>query len=179
MKKYLVIMLTIFFVGALEVSAQSNVYIATGSNAVAYHKNKDCGYLRNAKEVKSTTLTNAKNIGRHACKACYKDKAATQASPKKSVTKKSATKKSATDKKTADKKVGETKKSTKTVAKKTTKTTTNAKKANTPARDEKGRFVKKADSDTKKAAAAKTKTTTKKAAKKTTTTKKTTTKKAA
>lgn len=174
MKKYLVIMLTIFFVGALEVSAQSNVYIATGSNAVAYHKNKDCGYLRNAKEVKSTTLTNAKNIGRHACKACYKDKAATQASPKKSVTKKSAT-----DKKTADKKVGETKKSTKTVAKKTTKTTTNAKKANTPARDEKGRFVKKADSDTKKAAAAKTKTTTKKAAKKTTTTKKTTTKKAA
>ncbi len=157
MKKYLVIMLTIFFVGALEVSAQSNVYIATGSNAVAYHKNKDCGYLRNAKEVKSTTLTNAKNIGRHACKACYKDKAATQASPKKSVTKKSAT-----DKKTADKKVGETKKSTKTVAKKTTKTTTNAKKANTPARDEKGRFVKKADSDTKKAAAAKTKTTTKK-----------------
>ena len=174
MKKYLVIMLTIFFVGALEVSAQSNVYIATGSNAVAYHKNKDCGYLRNAKEVKSTTLTNAKNIGRHACKACYKDKAATQASPKKSVTKKSAT-----DKKTADKKVGETKKSTKTVAKKTTKTTTNAKKANTPARDKKGRFVKKADSDTKKAAAAKTKTTTKKAAKKTTTTKKTTTKKAA
>lgn len=174
MKKYLVIMLTIFFVGALEVSAQSNVYIATGSNAVAYHKNKDCGYLRNAKEVKSTTLTNAKNIGRHACKACYKDKAATQASPKKSVTKKSAT-----DKKTADKKVGETKKSTKTVAKKTTKTTTNAKKANTPARDEKGRFVKKADSDTKKAATAKTKTTTKKAAKKTTTTKKTTTKKAA
>ncbi len=174
MKKYLVIMLTIFFVGALEVSAQSNVYIATGSNAVAYHKNKDCGYLRNAKEVKSTTLTNAKNIGRHACKACYKDKAATQASPKKSVTKKSAT-----DKKTADKKVGETKKSTKKVAKKTTKTTTNAKKANTPARDEKGRFVKKADSDTKKAAAAKTKTTTKKAAKKTTTTKKTTTKKAA
>jgi len=174
MKKYLVIMLTIFFVGALEISAQSNVYIATGSNAVAYHKNKDCGYLRNAKEVKSTTLTNAKNIGRHACKACYKDKAATQASPKKSVTKKSAT-----DKKTADKKVGETKKSTKTVAKKTTKTTTNAKKANTPARDEKGRFVKKADSDTKKAAAAKTKTTTKKAAKKTTTTKKTTTKKAA
>ena len=157
MKKYLVIMLTIFFVGALEISAQSNVYIATGSNAVAYHKNKDCGYLRNAKEVKSTTLTNAKNIGRHACKACYKDKAATQASPKKSVTKKSAT-----DKKTADKKVGETKKSTKTVAKKTTKTTTNAKKANTPARDEKGRFVKKADSDTKKAAAAKTKTTTKK-----------------
>ena len=174
MKKYLVIMLTIFFVGALEISAQSNVYIATGSNAVAYHKNKDCGYLRNAKEVKSTTLTNAKNIGRHACKACYKDKAATQASPKKSVTKKSAT-----DKKTADKKVGETKKSTKKVAKKTTKTTTNAKKANTPARDEKGRFVKKADSDTKKAAAAKTKTTTKKAAKKTTTTKKTTTKKAA
>ena len=157
MKKYLVIMLTIFFVGALEISAQSNVYIATGSNAVAYHKNKDCGYLRNAKEVKSTTLTNAKNIGRHACKACYKDKAATQASPKKSVTKKSAT-----DKKTADKKVGETKKSTKTVAKKTTKTTTNAKKANTPARDEKGRFVKTADSDTKKAAAAKTKTTTKK-----------------
>jgi hypothetical protein len=145
MKKFLFTLITLM-VMAVTASAQT-VYIATGSGAVAYHKSKDCSYLANSANVKSVSTTEAKNLGRHACSRCYGSEAS--AASKKTVTKKPAT----TEKKT---------------------TTTTAKKS-APERDEKGRFVKKADTEKKEAK----KTTTKKAAEKKTTTKKAAEKKAA
>ena len=136
MKKFLFTLITLM-VMAVTASAQT-VYIATGSGAVAYHKSKDCSYLANSANVKSVSTTEAKNLGRHACSRCYGSEAS--AASKKTVTKKPAT----TEKKA---------------------TTTTAKKS-APERDEKGRFVKKADIEKKEAK----KATTKKAAEKKATT---------
>ena len=154
--------LTALICMAMTAQAQT-VYVSTGSDAVAYHKNKSCSYLKNSKDVKSISTAEAKKMGRHECQRCYGTATAT----KKTTT---ATKKTTT----------------------ATKKTTTAKKS-TPARDEKGRFVKKADTEkkaitTKKSTPARDekgrfikttdqKTTKKAAEKKATTTKKTTEKK--
>lgn len=138
MKKILMTIVALICL-AVTASAQT-VYISNGDGAVAYHKNKSCSYLTKSKDIKSVSTAEAKKLGRHECPRCY-GKATTAA------------------------------KKTTATAKKATTTT---KKATTPARDEKGRFVKKTDT------AKKTTTTTKKATttKKTTTTKKATEKKA-
>ena len=102
----------------MAVTAQAQtVYVSTGSDAVAYHKNKSCSYLQNSKDVKSVSTAEAKKMGRHECQRCYGTAA--------------AAKKTTTTKKT-------------TTAK---KTTTTAAKKSAPARDEKGRFVKKVNAD--------------------------------
>ena len=155
--------LTALICMAMTAQAQT-VYVSTGSDAVAYHKNKSCSYLKNSKDVKSISTAEAKKMGRHECQRCYGTATAT----KKTTT---ATKKATT----------------------ATKKTTTATKKTTPARDEKGRFVKKADTEkkattTKKSTPARDekgrfikttdqKTTKKAAEKKATTTKKTTEKK--
>ena len=155
--------LTALICMAMTAQAQT-VYVSTGSDAVAYHKNKSCSYLKNSKDVKSISTAEAKKMGRHECQRCYGTATAT----KKTTT---ATKKTTT----------------------ATKKTTTATKKTTPARDEKGRFVKKADTEkkattTKKSTPARDekgrfikttdqKTTKKAAEKKATTTKKTTEKK--
>ena len=162
MKKMMFI-LTALICMAMTAQAQT-VYVSTGSDAVAYHKNKSCSYLKNSKDVKSISTAEAKKMGRHECQRCYGTATAT----KKTTT---ATKKTTT----------------------ATKKTTTATKKTTPARDEKGRFVKKADTEkktttTKKSTPARDekgrfikttdqKTTKKAAEKKATTTKKTTEKK--
>jgi uncharacterized protein YxeA len=122
MKKILMI-LTALICMAVTAQAQT-VYVSTGSDAVAYHKNKSCSYLQNSKDVKSVSTAEAKKMGRHECQRCYGTAAA---------------------------------------AKKTT--TTTAAKKSAPARDEKGRFIKKADTEKKTTTTKKTTT-----AKKTTTT---------
>ena len=146
---------------AATASAQS-VYVSTGDGAVAYHKNKSCSYLTNSKSVKSVTMAEAKKMGRHECTRCYgtaapakKAAPAMKAAPaakktntpardekgrfvkKADTEKKAAEKKAKTEKKAAEKKV----KTEKKAAAKKAKT---EKKATTPARDEKGRFIKKA-----------------------------------
>lgn len=113
---------------AVTASAQT-VYVSQGDGAVAYHKSKSCSYLANSKSVKSVTTAEAKKMGRHECQRCYG---------------------AATVKKTTTTAKKEVKKAER-------KTTTAAKKTTTAARDEKGRFVKKADA---------TKTATKKEVKK-------------
>lgn len=154
--------LTALICMAMTAQAQT-VYVSTGSDAVAYHKNKSCSYLKNSKDVKSVSTAEAKKMGRHECQRCYGTA--------------TATKKTTTAKKSTP----------------ATKKTTTATKKTTPARDEKGRFVKKADTEkkattTKKSTPARDekgrfikttdqKTTKKAAEKKATTTKKTTEKK--
>jgi hypothetical protein len=123
MKKMMFI-LTALICMAVTAQAQT-VYVSTGSDAVAYHKNKSCSYLKNSKDVKSVSTAEAKKMGRHECQRCYGTA---------TTTKKTATKKTTTT----------TKKGTTT----TKKETTTAKKT-TPARDEKGRFVKKTDTEKK------------------------------
>ena len=130
MKKMMFI-LTALICMAMTAQAQT-VYVSTGSDAVAYHKNKSCSYLKNSKDVKSISTAEAKKMGRHECQRCYGTATAT----KKTTT---ATKKTTT----------------------ATKKTTTAKKS-TPARDEKGRFIKTTDQKTTKKAAEKKATTTKK-----------------
>ena len=104
--------LTALICMAMTAQAQT-VYVSTGSDAVAYHKNKSCSYLKNSKDVKSVSTAEAKKMGRHECQRCYGTA--------------TATKKTTT----------------------ATKKTTTATKKTTPARDEKGRFVKKADTEKK------------------------------
>lgn len=154
---------------AVIASAQS-VYISTGDGAVAYHKSKSCSYLTNSKSVKTVSTSEAKNLGRHECPRCYGTAAAaaskkaaekkvktttTQARDekgrfvKKAETEKASAKKTATEKKATAKKTAETtKKSAETKAKSATI------KKSAPARDEKGRFIKKTATEkkTKKAA---------------------------
>ena len=144
MKK--IIMLLFALVTVASVDAQ-NVYIAPSKSAIAYHKSKDCSYLRNSVNVTAIKTSEAKNMGRHACIRCYpelKDKTMKDIAKEQAAKKKTAAKKATPER---DEKGRFVKKSTTTE-----KTTT--KKA-TPARDEKGRFIKKADAEkktTKKAA---------------------------
>ena len=143
MKKMMFI-LTALICMAMTAQAQT-VYVSTGSDAVAYHKNKSCSYLKNSKDVKSVSTAEAKKMGRHECQRCYGTATAT----KKTTT---ATKKTtpARDEKGRFVKKADTEK----------KTTTT--KKSTPARDEKGRFIKTTDQKTTKKAAEKKATTTKK-----------------
>ena len=149
MKKMMFI-LTALICMAVTAQAQT-VYVSTGSDAVAYHKNKSCSYLKNSKDVKSVSTAEAKKMGRHECQRCYGTAIAT----KKTTT---ATKKTTTAKKSTparDEKGRFVKKAD------TEKKTTTTKKS-TPARDEKGRFIKTTDQKTTKKAAEKKATTTKK-----------------
>ena len=142
MKKMMFI-LTALICMAMTAQAQT-VYVSTGSDAVAYHKNKSCSYLKNSKDVKSISTAEAKKMGRHECQRCYGTTTAT----KKTTTAKKST--SARDEKGRFVKKADTEK----------KATTT--KKSTPARDEKGRFIKTTDQKTTKKAAEKKATTTKK-----------------
>jgi len=155
MKKIMFI-LTALICMAMMAQAQT-VYVSTGSDAVAYHKNKSCSYLKNSKDIKSVSTAEAKKMGRHECQRCYGTAAAT--------TKKTTTKKETT---TAKKETTAAKKTTpardekgRFVKKADTKTKTTTTKKTTPARDEKGRFIKTTDQKS-------TKTTDKKSTKKAT-----------
>ena len=150
MKKMMFI-LTALICMAMMAQAQT-VYVSTGSDAVAYHKNKSCSYLKNSKDVKSISTAEAKKMGRHECQRCYGTATAT----KKTTT---ATKKTTT----ATKKTTPARDEKGRFVKKadTEKKTTTTKKS-TPARDEKGRFIKTTDQKTTKKAAEKKATTTKK-----------------
>ena len=166
MKKILFILTAII---CMAVTAQAQtVYVSNGSDAVAYHKSKSCSYLQNSKDIKSVSTAEAKKMGRHECQRCYgtaaaAKKATTATKKKVTETKKTTTiardekgrfiKKADTEKKAA-KKVAKTEKkaaekAAKTEKKAAEKSIKDAKKKTTPARDEKGRFIKKAD--TKKA----------------------------
>ena len=149
--------LTALICMAMTAQAQT-VYVSTGSDAVAYHKNKSCSYLKNSKDVKSISTAEAKKMGRHECQRCYGTATAT----KKTTT---ATKKTTT----ATKKATTAKKSTpardekgRFVKKADTEKKATTTKKSTPARDEKGRFIKTTDQKTTKKAAEKKATTTKK-----------------
>ena len=142
MKKMMFI-LTALICMAMTAQAQT-VYVSTGSDAVAYHKNKSCSYLKNSKDVKSISTAEAKKMGRHECQRCYGTATAT----KKTTTAKKST--PARDEKGRFVKKADTEK----------KATTT--KKSTPARDEKGRFIKTTDQKTTKKAAEKKATTTKK-----------------
>ena len=143
--------LTALICMAMTAQAQT-VYVSTGSDAVAYHKNKSCSYLKNSKAVKSISTAEAKKMGRHECQRCYGTATAT----KKTTT---ATKKTTT----ATKKTTPARDEKGRFVKKadTEKKATTTKKS-TPARDEKGRFIKTTDQKTTKKAAEKKATTTKK-----------------
>lgn len=143
--------LTALICMAMTAQAQT-VYVSTGSDAVAYHKNKSCSYLKNSKDVKSVSTAEAKKMGRHECQRCYSTATAT----KKTTT---ATKKTTT----ATKKTTPARDEKGRFVKKadTEKKATTTKKS-TPARDEKGRFIKTTDQKTTKKAAEKKATTTKK-----------------
>ena len=175
-----VVLLLVGLVAMVSMAEAQNVYIAPSKSAIAYHKSKNCSYLKNSVNVTSITTTKAKEMGRHACVRCYpelKDKTMKDIK-KQNATKKTTAKKAAAEKKstTAKKSLPErdekgrfikkTDTEKKTAAKKTTtkkettKKETTAAKKSLPERDEKGRFIKK--TDTKKSSS--TKKTTKKAA---------------
>ena len=160
MKKILMTIVALICL-AVTASAQT-VYISNGDGAVAYHKNKSCSYLTKSKDIKSVSTNEAKKLGRHECPRCY-GKATTAAKKTTATAKKATTTKKATtparDEKGRFVKKTDTAKKTTTTTKKatTTKKTTTTKKAtekkatekkdskkSTPARDEKGRFIKKA-----------------------------------
>ena len=135
-------MLLFALVTVASVDAQ-NVYIAPSNSAIAYHKSKDCSYLRNSVNVTAITTAKAKDMGRHACVRCYpelKDKTM------KAIAKEKATKKTTKKAAPARDEKGRFVKKADTEKKET------AKKKATPARDEKGRFVKKADTEKKETA---------------------------
>ena len=149
MKKYILMMIALF--GFTAAASAQKVYIAPSKSAIAYHKSKDCSYLKNSVNVTSVTTADAKDMGRHACVRCYPEKAKETMKAiekeKKQTTAKKSTTKTATTKKAAP----ERDEKGRFVKKSTTETKAAAKKA-TPERDEKGRFVKKTTTETKAAA---------------------------
>ena len=149
MKKYILMMIALF--GITAAASAQKVYIAPSKSAIAYHKSKDCSYLKNSVNVTSVTTADAKDMGRHACVRCYPEKAKETMKAiekeKKQTTAKKSTTKTATTKKAAP----ERDEKGRFVKKSTTETKAAAKKA-TPERDEKGRFVKKTTTETKAAA---------------------------
>jgi hypothetical protein len=163
----------LFAVMVASLAHAQSVYIATSNGAVAYHKSRDCGYLNNAKTVRPVSLSDAKEMGRHACTACYgkSEGAATKSATRAAASRKTVakdnnadelpvTKKSTTARKSAKKVQADAEKEVKDAKADTKKAVTKAKKT-----------VKKSASDAEKEATAAKKTvkkTTKKAAKKTT-----------
>lgn len=185
----------LFAVMVASLAHAQSVYIATSNSAVAYHKSRDCGYLNNAKTVRPVSLSDAKEMGRHACTACYgkSEGAATKSATRAAASRKTVakdnnadelpvTKKATTARKSAkkvqadaEKEVKDAKADTKkavTKAKKTVKkSASDAEKEATTAKKTVKKSAKKAASDAEKEATAAKKTvkkTTKKAAKKTT-----------
>ena len=162
MKKFIMmVMMTIFTV---QMANAADVYISQSSSAIAYHKDKNCRYLkRTTASISKVTESEAKKFGRKPCAACYKD--GTKAVKKTTKTTKKAEKKVAektvkkstpardengrfvSTKKTEEKATTTKKATTKKASTKktTTKKTTTTTKKSTPARDEKGRFIKKSE----------------------------------
>ena len=104
MKKF-VLSLIVMLCASLGASAQK-VYIAPSKSAIAYHKSKDCSYLRNSKNVTDISTSEAKEMGRHPCVLCYPAQAE---ATKKAIAKEQAEKKATTAKKaTTTKKTAET-----------------------------------------------------------------------
>lgn len=157
MKKYILMMIALF--GFTAAASAQKVYIAPSKSAIAYHKSKDCSYLKNSVNVTSVTTADAKNMGRHACVRCYPEKAKETMKAIEKEKKQTTAKKSTTKAATTKKATPERDEKGRFVKKTTTETKAAAKKA-TPERDEKGRFVKKSTTEEKKT----TKKTTKKAA---------------
>ena len=157
MKKYILMMIALF--GFTAAASAQKVYIAPSKSAIAYHKSKDCSYLKNSVNVTSVTTADAKNMGRHACVRCYPEKAKETMKAIEKEKKQTTAKKSTTKAATTKKATPERDEKGRFVKKTTTETKAAAKKA-TPERDEKGRFVKKTTTEEKKT----TKKTTKKAA---------------
>ena len=157
MKKYILMMIALF--GITAAASAQKVYIAPSKSAIAYHKSKDCSYLKNSVNVTSVTTADAKNMGRHACVRCYPEKAKETMKAIEKEKKQTTAKKSTTKAATTKKATPERDEKGRFVKKSTTETKAAAKKA-TPERDEKGRFIKKSTTEEKKT----TKKTTKKAA---------------
>ena len=157
MKKYILMMIALF--GITAAASAQKVYIAPSKSAIAYHKSKDCSYLKNSVNVTSVTTADAKNMGRHACVRCYPEKAKETMKAIEKEKKQTTAKKSTTKAATTKKATPERDETGRFVKKTTTETKAAAKKA-TPERDEKGRFIKKSTTEEKKT----TKKTTKKAA---------------
>ncbi len=157
MKKYILMMIALF--GFTAAASAQKVYIAPSKSAIAYHKSKDCSYLKNSVNVTSVTTADAKDMGRHACVRCYPEKAKETMKAIEKEKKQTTAKKSTTKAATTKKATPERDEKGRFVKKTTTETKAAAKKA-TPERDEKGRFVKKSTTEEKKT----TKKTTKKAA---------------
>jgi hypothetical protein len=149
MKKYILMMIALF--GITAAASAQKVYIAPSKSAIAYHKSKDCSYLKNSVNVTSITTADAKNMGRHACVRCYPEKAKETMKAIEKEKKQTTAKKSTTKAATTKKATPERDEKGRFVKKSTTETKAAAKKA-TPERDEKGRFVKKTTTETKAAA---------------------------
>ena len=120
------IMLLFALVTMASVDAQ-NVYIAPSKSAIAYHKSKDCSYLRNSVNVTAIKTSEAKDMGRHACVRCYPEL--------KEQTMKDIAKEKATKKTTTKKAAPARDEKGRFVKKETAEKKTTTKKA-TPARDE-------------------------------------------
>ena len=149
MKKYILMMIALF--GFTAAASAQKVYIAPSKSAIAYHKSKDCSYLKNSVNVTSVTTADAKDMGRHACVRCYPEKAKETMKAIEKEKKQTTAKKSTTKTATTKKATPERDEKGRFVKKSTTETKAAAKKA-TPERDEKGRFVKKTTTETKAAA---------------------------
>ena len=149
MKKYILMMIALF--GITAAASAQKVYIAPSKSAIAYHKSKDCSYLKNSVNVTSVTTSDAKDMGRHACVRCYPEKAKETMKAIEKEKKQTTAKKSTTKAATTKKATPERDEKGRFVKKTTTETKAAAKKA-TPERDEKGRFVKKTTTETKAAA---------------------------
>ena len=149
MKKYILMMIALF--GITAAASAQKVYIAPSKSAIAYHKSKDCSYLKNSVNVTSITTAEAKDMGRHACVRCYPEKAKETMKAIEKEKKQTTAKKSTTKAATTKKATPERDEKGRFVKKTTTETKAAAKKA-TPERDEKGRFVKKSTTETKAAA---------------------------
>ncbi len=149
MKKYILMMIALF--GITAAASAQKVYIAPSKSAIAYHKSKDCSYLKNSVNVTSVTTADAKDMGRHACVRCYPEKAKETMKAIEKEKKQTTAKKSTTKAATTKKATPERDEKGRFVKKTTTETKAAAKKA-TPERDEKGRFVKKTTTETKAAA---------------------------
>ena len=170
MKKFIMMVLMTIF--TVQMANAADVYISQSSSAIAYHKDKNCRYLkRTTASISKVTETEAKKFGRKPCAACYKDgtktvKKTTKTTKKteKKVAEKTVKKSTPardengrfvstkkTEEKATTKKANTTKKATTTTKAATTKKATSTKKAttttkkSTPARDEKGRFIKKSE----------------------------------
>ena len=149
MKKYILMMIALF--GITAAASAQKVYIAPSKSAIAYHKSKDCSYLKNSVNVTTVTTAEAKDMGRHACVRCYPEKAKETMKAIEKEKKQTTAKKSTTKAATTKKATPERDEKGRFVKKSTTETKAAAKQA-TPERDEKGRFVKKTTTETKAAA---------------------------